>query len=71
VETGISADAGLDRSRMPALVGQRLRQALAVLAAYDVQVEVHGQGVVVAQQPVAGSEIGPGTVCRLDLARQP
>lgn len=53
--------------RMPQLVGQRLRPALAALAAYDVRIEVHGQGVVVAQEPAAGSELPPGTSCRLQL----
>jgi len=58
----------LERARMPHVVGQRLRPALAALSAYDVKVEVHGQGVVVAQQPAAGTDLEPGTVCQLDLA---
>jgi len=59
-----SADVG---PRMPQLVGQRLRPALAALSAYDVRVEVRGHGVVVAQEPAAGSELAPGTTCRLEL----
>ena len=70
-EPGISSEGALERPRMPPLLGQRLRPALAALSVYEVQVEVHGQGVVVGQEPVAGSELEPGTLCRLDLARRP
>ncbi len=67
-ESGPSLSSGAAGPRMPQLVGQRLRPALAALALYDVQVEVHGQGVVAAQQPAAGAELRPGSTCRLDLA---
>ncbi|MFQ5896941.1 MAG: penicillin-binding transpeptidase domain-containing protein [Candidatus Methylomirabilia bacterium] len=54
--------------RMPSLVGKPLRLALAALAAYEMQVEIHGGGVVVAQKPAAGVRIERGMRCRLDLA---
>lgn len=54
--------------RMPDLVGKSLRGALATLAAHETEVEVVGRGVVVAQQPAAGTAIEPGTVARLELA---
>ncbi len=59
---------GLEPAHMPHLLGQALRPALAALSAYDVKVEVHGQGVVVAQEPATGADIEPGAVCRLELA---
>lgn len=65
---GVAGSSTAEQPRMPHLVGQRLRPALAALSAYDVQVEIHGQGVVVAQQPAPGSELRPGMSCRLDLA---
>ncbi len=67
---GSRPDSELDGPRMPELVGQRLRPALAALSAYAVRVEIHGHGVVVAQEPAAGSELRPGTICKLDLAPQ-
>ncbi|MBI4589879.1 MAG: PASTA domain-containing protein [Candidatus Rokubacteria bacterium] len=54
--------------RMPAVVGKSLREALSVLEAFDIQVEVAGRGVVVAQRPAAGEDLPPGSVCRLELA---
>jgi len=66
--SGPPFDGGRDQARMPHLVGQRLRPALAALSAYDVKVGVRGYGVVIAQQPPPGSELEPGTICRLDLA---
>lgn len=67
---GSHLERALDGLRMPQLVGQRLRPALAALSAYAVGVEIHGHGVVVAQEPAAGSELRPGTICKLDLAPQ-
>lgn len=67
---GSRPERALDGPRMPELVGQRLRPALAALSAYAVRVEIHGHGVVVAQEPAAGSELRPGTICKLDLAPQ-
>ncbi len=68
--SGMASDA-FERPRMPSLVGRRLRPALVALSAHDVRVEIRGEGVVVGQEPPAGSELEPGTVCRLDLARRP
>ena len=67
---GPRPDSAPDGPRMPQLVGQRLRPALTALSAYAVSVEIHGRGVVVAQDPAAGSELRPGTICRLSLAPQ-
>jgi cell division protein FtsI (penicillin-binding protein 3) len=52
---------------MPDLVGRSLRQALVVLAGYDVEVAVRGRGVVTRQEPPAGTPLGPGAQCRIDL----
>ena len=56
-----------DRAVMPDVTGKTLRQALAVLASYDLDVSVAGRGVVVRQSPVAGAPLTPGGVCRLEL----
>jgi cell division protein FtsI (penicillin-binding protein 3) len=57
-----------DADAMPSLAGRTLRQALALLAARNVEVEIRGRGVVVAQAPAAGTPIPPGLVARLELA---
>jgi cell division protein FtsI (penicillin-binding protein 3) len=61
--------AGLDDSLMPDLTGRTLREALAVLAARRIPVEIRGRGVVVAQAPEPGATLGPGTTARLELDR--
>jgi len=53
---------------MPSLGGMTLRQALATLAPLRVQVEVQGQGLVVAQAPGEGALLEPNVVTRLTLA---
>jgi len=53
---------------MPRLQGLSLRQALAALSPFDVQLEVAGRGSVVAQSPGAGTPLLPGAICRLTLA---
>jgi cell division protein FtsI (penicillin-binding protein 3) len=53
---------------MPDLVGRTLRQALVLLATYDVEVAVAGSGVVVRQAPPVGTPLASGAVCRLELA---
>lgn len=53
---------------MPDLVGRGLRQALTVLAPYDVELKVSGKGFVVRQTPAPGEPLAPGTLCRLTLA---
>jgi cell division protein FtsI (penicillin-binding protein 3) len=54
--------------RMPDVVGKSLRRALAVLEPFDIEVEVAGRGVVVAQRPAVGEALTPGSICRLELA---
>ena len=53
---------------MPSLAGKTLRQALTTLAGRNVEVEIHGRGVVVAQAPPAGEALRGGAVARLELA---
>ncbi len=53
---------------MPGVVGRSLRSALGTLEALDIQVEVVGRGVVVAQRPAAGEALAPCSVARLELA---
>jgi cell division protein FtsI (penicillin-binding protein 3) len=55
-------------SAMPNLTGKTLRQALDLLAARRVEVEVRGRGVVVGQAPAAGTALGSSAVARLELA---
>jgi cell division protein FtsI (penicillin-binding protein 3) len=52
---------------MPDLTGKSLRQALALLGALDLDVEVAGRGVVVRQTPAPGTPLAPGASCRLEL----
>ncbi len=60
-----AGDAG--PSTMPDLKGRSLRQSLATLAAFGVQVSVEGQGRVSAQEPAPGTPLEHGTVARLTL----
>ncbi len=53
---------------MPNLTGKALRQALAALAERNLEVEIHGRGVVVHQAPQAGGVLQAGTLARLELA---
>jgi cell division protein FtsI (penicillin-binding protein 3) len=53
---------------MPSLQGRSLRQAMAVLAPFDVAIEVRGHGVVMAQSPAPGTPMSSGMLCRLTLA---
>src|SRR5262249_17909065 len=52
---------------MPDLIGKSLRQALALLGSFDVDVTVAGRGLVVRQTPSPGTPLGPGASCRLEL----
>jgi len=54
---------------MPDLTGATLRQALAVLAPYEVSVRIAGRGRVASHQPAAGDALERGEVVRLTLAR--
>ena len=53
---------------MPDLAGATLRQALAVLAQRDVEVEIEGRGMVVDQSPRPGAPLKPGTLVSLELS---
>jgi cell division protein FtsI (penicillin-binding protein 3) len=61
-------EAGGEEATMPDLVGRSLRQALLLLAGHDVEVAVSGRGVVIRQSPAPGTALGPGMLCRLELA---
>jgi len=55
-------------SRMPDLYGKTLRQALAILQQTGLEkIEVEGTGVVVSQNPPAGTPVHAGIACRLIL----
>jgi hypothetical protein len=53
---------------MPDLAGRSLRQALVLLAGYDLEVSVVGRGMVVRQTPLPGAAVAAGSACRLELA---
>jgi cell division protein FtsI (penicillin-binding protein 3) len=53
--------------RMPDLSGKTLRQALAVLEPFGVEVRLAGHGRIVRQAPAAGEALGPGAVAQLTL----
>jgi hypothetical protein len=67
----VSASAALapDLSRMPDVLGQPLRQALATLAVLRADVELHGNGLVIQQIPAAGESVPEHGPIRLTLAR--
>jgi cell division protein FtsI (penicillin-binding protein 3) len=53
---------------MPRVERLSLRQAMETLAPFNVQIEIHGRGLVQSQWPTAGAPLTPGTLCRLTLA---
>ncbi len=52
----------------PSALGLSARQALALFARRGLLVRVEGSGFVVAQQPLPGAHVRPGTTCILRLA---
>lgn len=66
VSTAAPADADGPRV-MPDLTGRTLRSALGALAPLGLEVEISGQGRVVAQAPRPGRPIEPGMTARLTL----
>jgi cell division protein FtsI (penicillin-binding protein 3) len=59
-----------DSPVMPDVTGRSLRQALTLLAPYDLDVTVSGRGTVVRQTPPSGSAVTAGAFVRLELAPQ-
>ena len=53
---------------MPRVERLSLRQAMEMLAPFDVRLEVNGRGLVQGQSPSPGAPLTPGTLCRLTLA---
>lgn len=62
-------DPGPDQVRVPALAGRSLREAADLLAARGLLMEATGAGVVVRQEPAAGSLLRQGMVVRVDMER--
>ncbi|MGH7341542.1 MAG: penicillin-binding protein, partial [Candidatus Rokuibacteriota bacterium] len=58
-------------ARMPDVTGRTKRQALTLLAPLRVEVEMGGRGVIVEQDPPAGTPVDPGTPIRLTLEAVP
>jgi cell division protein FtsI (penicillin-binding protein 3) len=54
---------------VPDVRGMSVRDALRTLVKLGLNARASGSGVVVAQDPPAGSTIEPGGICRLTLAR--
>jgi hypothetical protein len=53
---------------MPQVERLSVRQAMATLAPFNVQIEIRGRGLVQSQWPAPGTPIAAGTLCRLTLA---
>jgi cell division protein FtsI (penicillin-binding protein 3) len=54
---------------LPELRGSGGREALRVLARLGLSAQVSGDGVVLEQEPPAGTEVEPGAACRIRLGR--
>ena len=66
--TGVAAAAGDRVARMPDVKAKTKRQALAVLAPLKVEVEMAGQGLVINQEPPAGTLLETTAAVRLTFA---
>jgi cell division protein FtsI (penicillin-binding protein 3) len=58
-------------STVPDLTGFGAREAVHELVRLGLTPRIHGQGLVVAQTPAAGSPIEPGGLATLTLVRVP
>jgi cell division protein FtsI/penicillin-binding protein 2 len=54
-------------TRMPSLIGKDSRQAVGILQRMGVKVKLNGGGIVVKQNPIAGTPIVSGMECELTL----
>ena len=66
----LAAETDGDSPVMPDVTGRSLRQALTLLAPYDLDVTVSGRGTVVRQTPPSGTAVTAGAFVRLELAPQ-
>jgi len=69
--TVVSMPANMTDTGLPDLHGMSAREALRELARLGLTVKMQGVGMVVEQDPPAGSPIEPGTTCTLVLNRRP
>jgi len=53
---------------MPRVTGRSLRCGLQALQRFDLRISVVGSGLIVAQNPRAGTEVRKGDACMLKLA---
>jgi cell division protein FtsI (penicillin-binding protein 3) len=53
----------------PNLIGLSVRAALQQMAIYKIEVKVHGNGIVISQEPKPGEKIEKGSICRLICSR--
>jgi cell division protein FtsI (penicillin-binding protein 3) len=67
----IALPAHMTEAGLPDLRGMSAREALRELARVGLTAKMHGTGVVVEQDPPAGSAFEPGATCTLVLNRRP
>jgi cell division protein FtsI (penicillin-binding protein 3) len=67
----LSIPASMTEAGLPDLRGLSAREALRELARIGLSARMEGAGVVVDQQPPAGSPVEPGATCTLVLNRRP
>jgi cell division protein FtsI (penicillin-binding protein 3) len=67
----VAATTGDGEPAFPDLVGMNARDAVQLLAKMGIGARVHGAGLVVDQQPAAGSSLSSAAVASLWLERQP
>ena len=68
--TVIAMPAHMTEAGLPDLRGMSAREALRELARVGLTAKMQGTGVVVAQDPPAGSPFEPGATCSLVLNRR-
>ena len=56
---------------VPDFVGMGIREAAALCASQRLRLKVQGEGIIVRQEPAAGTPAAPGFICQVSLSRNP